>query len=300
MNWEVVGADRKTGLDRVIIIDADDEAQARRRANRQGILVEDLRLLDPNDSAAGVAVCPAIPPPAPVGRIAYATPLPRSEVNWLSPTRLIVCGIAGVLGLCALAVVGLKSSRPSPSSSVSITAAMPVKSVAQSPKIEDIVELERTQRRAVRSRSRLKSNLSDGIVLRGLERYASVAGDDQTPDGIPFRVYRLSMPLNVTCTLMLDGPRDGVYEVTILVPVFAPEEMNEQRSLAAATPLVTAFSNTLPTLAHDPKVLGAAIKWAGEHPGKSQFIGDSGDWGATIGSIPLKGGAFITLKMQMN
>jgi len=37
MKWEVVGADRETGNDKTVFVDAADEAQAIRRANRQGL-----------------------------------------------------------------------------------------------------------------------------------------------------------------------------------------------------------------------------------------------------------------------
>ena len=43
MKWEVTGADRQTGDDRTVLIDADTEDSARRRANRQGVVVADLR-----------------------------------------------------------------------------------------------------------------------------------------------------------------------------------------------------------------------------------------------------------------
>jgi hypothetical protein len=52
MKWEVRGADRQSGAEYVEIIDADNEEQAKRRANRLGLLVESLRPLDPNDSVA--------------------------------------------------------------------------------------------------------------------------------------------------------------------------------------------------------------------------------------------------------
>jgi hypothetical protein len=54
MKWEARGADRTNGKDRSLILDADNEAQAERRANRQGILVESVRPISPNDSAVGI------------------------------------------------------------------------------------------------------------------------------------------------------------------------------------------------------------------------------------------------------
>jgi TM2 domain-containing membrane protein YozV len=76
MKWEVSGADRDTGRDRSMIIDAETEDSARRRGNRQGLLVAFVRPLDPEDSLAGVPAVvprssqhvftrPVPPPPAP-------------------------------------------------------------------------------------------------------------------------------------------------------------------------------------------------------------------------------------------
>lgn len=45
MQWEVTGADRTTGQDRSIIVEADTDDSARRLANRQGLLVADARPL---------------------------------------------------------------------------------------------------------------------------------------------------------------------------------------------------------------------------------------------------------------
>ena len=70
MQWEVTGADRQTGQERRVLIDADDEASARRRANRRGVLVSEARPIDPDDSVAGaiatrVQAVP-VPPPMPM------------------------------------------------------------------------------------------------------------------------------------------------------------------------------------------------------------------------------------------
>jgi hypothetical protein len=59
MQWELTGADRTTGDERTLLIEADNEASALRRGNRQGIMVAAVRLLDENDSVAGVFV-PAV------------------------------------------------------------------------------------------------------------------------------------------------------------------------------------------------------------------------------------------------
>lgn len=56
MKWEASGADRATGEERRLVIEADDEASARRRANRAGVMVADVRPLDPDDSVAGSPV----------------------------------------------------------------------------------------------------------------------------------------------------------------------------------------------------------------------------------------------------
>jgi membrane protein YdbS with pleckstrin-like domain len=58
MNWEVTGADRDSGAERKLIVDADDEASARRRASRQNLMVADLRPLEADDSVAGKRVAP--------------------------------------------------------------------------------------------------------------------------------------------------------------------------------------------------------------------------------------------------
>lgn len=50
MKWEITGADRKTGKDSTIIIEAENEESAMRRGNRAGMMISDCRPLDPNDS----------------------------------------------------------------------------------------------------------------------------------------------------------------------------------------------------------------------------------------------------------
>lgn len=78
MQWEAKGVNRETGADEVILIEADNEASAQRRANRRGLMVESVRPLDPNDSVADAladlatastaTVVPtrrAVPPPQP-------------------------------------------------------------------------------------------------------------------------------------------------------------------------------------------------------------------------------------------
>jgi hypothetical protein len=53
MRGRVSGVDRKTGRESAMTIEAADEESARRRANRQGLLVEDVMAIDPNDSVYG-------------------------------------------------------------------------------------------------------------------------------------------------------------------------------------------------------------------------------------------------------
>lgn len=56
MRWEVTGADRQTGADRSIVVEAETEDSARRRANRQGLLVSDARAIESDDSVHGEPV----------------------------------------------------------------------------------------------------------------------------------------------------------------------------------------------------------------------------------------------------
>lgn len=51
--WEVVGADRETGVEKSIVVDAEDEAQATLRANDQGIIVASVRAIELNESSFG-------------------------------------------------------------------------------------------------------------------------------------------------------------------------------------------------------------------------------------------------------
>jgi TM2 domain-containing membrane protein YozV len=53
MKWEITGANRESGRDEKLLIEADDEASARRRANRKGVLVGSARAIDPDDSVYG-------------------------------------------------------------------------------------------------------------------------------------------------------------------------------------------------------------------------------------------------------
>lgn len=95
MRWEVKGADRQTGEDRQIFVEAGDEAQATRRAGRQGLLVESARPLDSNDSMAGgspqVVQAAVAPPP----QLPYAQPV--YIMQQAAPQPLWNPGIAALL-----------------------------------------------------------------------------------------------------------------------------------------------------------------------------------------------------------
>ncbi len=102
MRWEVAGADRATGQDATVMIEAEDEASAVRRGGRQGLLVEWAR---PADEAADEVAdeSPAGPAAAAdsVG-FAYAGPTrrpPRRRAGgrW---------GVAAALALAAAAAAG--------------------------------------------------------------------------------------------------------------------------------------------------------------------------------------------------
>ncbi|MCC6425116.1 MAG: hypothetical protein IT447_16705 [Phycisphaerales bacterium] len=95
MRWEVKGADRRTGEDRQIFVEANDEAQATRRAGRQGLLVESARPLDSNDSMAGgspqVVQAAVTPPP----QLPYAQPV--YIMQQAAPQQLWNPGVAAML-----------------------------------------------------------------------------------------------------------------------------------------------------------------------------------------------------------
>lgn len=115
MQWEVIGADRNTGRDSKILVDADTEDSARRRANRLGLLVSDLRPLDPNDSVAGAAAPAAwagVPPPVadyaarePAARRARRESVMPKATNGFGIASLVL-GIVAAL-ICWIPLVGL-------------------------------------------------------------------------------------------------------------------------------------------------------------------------------------------------
>ena len=126
MKWEISGADRTTGKETKLILDADDEASATRRGNRRGVLVESARPLDAGDSVAGgggpndraVQVVdystPQVarraapqPPPQPVMMI----PVPVATPKGLNKIEL-VGSAASVLGVILLCIGGKQTGDP--------------------------------------------------------------------------------------------------------------------------------------------------------------------------------------------
>jgi hypothetical protein len=101
VQWEAKGVDRTSGNESTILVDAEDEAQAQRRANRRGILVESVRPLDPEDSVADVpalaelaqATSPAIPyrgaPPVQPVYVQVNNPAPVRGVSGFGIAALI-------------------------------------------------------------------------------------------------------------------------------------------------------------------------------------------------------------------
>lgn len=81
MQWEVTGADRTTGNETSLIIEADNEDSAKRRANRRGLLVANARPLDAEDTAIAMG---------------YAAP-PAAQLQQPSPPRRAgpVCQLCG-------------------------------------------------------------------------------------------------------------------------------------------------------------------------------------------------------------
>lgn len=112
MQWEVTGSDRNSGEDKVVIIEADSEASASRRANRRGVLVASIRPLDPADSVAALAATAApTPPPTlrPPPLIVAVQPIPAITVVQTThvQTGPLINGwgiAAAVAGTIALAV----------------------------------------------------------------------------------------------------------------------------------------------------------------------------------------------------
>lgn len=119
MQWEVTGADRDSGADRTITLDAADEAQARHRAGRQGLLVASLRRL-PDGDRRDMFVTPSPPPtipmpdaaPPPLEYRSAPSPLepghgvgPGSTPATLSWARTVLSGVATVVKMLVLAVL---------------------------------------------------------------------------------------------------------------------------------------------------------------------------------------------------
>lgn len=112
MKWEVNGADRATGEEKSIILDADNEDSARRRGNRAGLMVADVRALDEGDSVAGVPVVRTAPPlpvaraaqvVAPQGSPIFVTPQTYTQVNVLPRTGR-TANILGIISVVFAAI----------------------------------------------------------------------------------------------------------------------------------------------------------------------------------------------------
>lgn len=138
MRWEVTGADRDSGRDQAIIVDAETEDSARRRANRRGLLVARVRAIENDDSVVGMpsvgtsdaredapkvhtASLKPKPKDAPAG--SYAAEQPKSGKTCARCGALVSasakhCGVCGaVLTGPSTQVVGSPALHKSPSHS---------------------------------------------------------------------------------------------------------------------------------------------------------------------------------------
>jgi len=90
MKWEVTGADRNSGEEKTVIIEADNEESARRRGNRAGLMVSGCRAIDNDDSVSGVTAPAAVPyQPANVKRaVSSSSPSPQAAA--------VVHGVAAI------------------------------------------------------------------------------------------------------------------------------------------------------------------------------------------------------------
>ena len=128
MKWEVNGADRETGEEKTIVIEADTEDSARRRGNRAGLMVSGCRAIDNDDSVSGMAAPPAIsyqsatvkrvtspPPPPPQaavlhGVVAISVGQSAPLKNGWGIASVILAAIAFVLAL--VPCIGLIGAIP--------------------------------------------------------------------------------------------------------------------------------------------------------------------------------------------
>lgn len=105
MKWEAIGADRSTGNDVSVVIEADDEDSAKRRANRRGVVVETVRCLDPDDSLAGQPVLAKQPvmlasrqPTRVIADVIPAMPMPQQPQyapQQYAPQQTVIVNVAG-------------------------------------------------------------------------------------------------------------------------------------------------------------------------------------------------------------
>jgi len=104
MKWQVTGADRETGEDKTIEVEAVDEAQAIRRAARMGLLVASAE-----QEGNGVATAEVEPVAVEVEAIAYAspdTPKPRDHAERPGATVSQPANVErGTTGLKIMAVI---------------------------------------------------------------------------------------------------------------------------------------------------------------------------------------------------
>lgn len=108
MQWQITGAHRQTGDETTIVIDAEDQAQAERRAARRGILIESIQRLETqieveaaNQEDESPAMFEYQPPPA-----RHEAPAAAPQYSWIrTGARIIV--IEGVLCMLAAVIAAL-------------------------------------------------------------------------------------------------------------------------------------------------------------------------------------------------
>jgi len=117
MLWEVTGADRTSGKERTVRLEADTEDSAVRRGNRCGLLVSIARPLSPDDSQVGTATLAqptakaktvgstrvaAAPPPVPAAKPANVAPVLRAPASRKAP---LIAGAVAVVVVFALILI---------------------------------------------------------------------------------------------------------------------------------------------------------------------------------------------------
>ena len=120
MRWEISGANRATGRDQTIVLEADDEASATRRGGRRGLLVERVRAVrdevavgardaDPVAAGGGDSVGFAYAPATAGrgGRAATGRPATRPAARHPRRRSTGAFGIAAVVAVAAAVAIGL-------------------------------------------------------------------------------------------------------------------------------------------------------------------------------------------------